>query len=87
MKHFDKNFYGTGTVGERGQIVIPAEARDELNIKAGDKFIFFGHAGIIHMMKAEEMDSILDRIHDKLELKFSKMKAKINSKIKGEKDE
>lgn len=32
-------FYGSVTVGERGQIVIPAEARNELNIKPGDKLI------------------------------------------------
>ncbi len=32
-------FYGSVTVGERGQIVIPAEARAELDIKAGDKLL------------------------------------------------
>ncbi|MBN8690442.1 MAG: AbrB/MazE/SpoVT family DNA-binding domain-containing protein [Armatimonadetes bacterium] len=32
-------FYGSVTVGERGQIVIPAEARAELQIKPGDKLI------------------------------------------------
>lgn len=32
-------FYGSVTVGERGQIVIPAEARAELGIKPGDKLV------------------------------------------------
>ncbi|MFO7945314.1 MAG: AbrB/MazE/SpoVT family DNA-binding domain-containing protein [Armatimonadota bacterium] len=35
-------FHGTVTVGERGQVVIPAEAREQLNISAGDKLLVFG---------------------------------------------
>jgi AbrB family looped-hinge helix DNA binding protein len=37
-----KRFYGSVTVSERGQIVIPAEARKDFNIKAGDKLLVFG---------------------------------------------
>lgn len=36
-------FYGSVTVGERGQIVIPAEARAELNVKPGDKLLVLRH--------------------------------------------
>lgn len=32
---------GSVTVGERGQVVIPAEARDEMKISAGDKLLVF----------------------------------------------
>jgi AbrB family looped-hinge helix DNA binding protein len=32
---------GTSTVGERGQIVVPADARTELGINAGDKLLVF----------------------------------------------
>lgn len=32
---------GTTTVGERGQIVIPADARDVMDIKPGDKLLVF----------------------------------------------
>ncbi|MCS6950140.1 MAG: AbrB/MazE/SpoVT family DNA-binding domain-containing protein [Armatimonadota bacterium] len=35
--------YGMVTVGERGQIVIPAEARRELGIEPGDKLIIMRH--------------------------------------------
>jgi AbrB family looped-hinge helix DNA binding protein len=35
-------FYGTTVVGERGQSVIPAEAREALNLKKGDKLLVFG---------------------------------------------
>lgn len=34
--------FGTVTVGERGQIVIPKEARDIFNIKPGDTLFVLG---------------------------------------------
>lgn len=37
-----KKFYGSVTVSERGQIVIPAEARKDFNIKSGDKLLVLG---------------------------------------------
>ena len=37
-----KRFYGSVTVSERGQIVIPAAARKDFNIKTGDKLLVFG---------------------------------------------
>jgi AbrB family looped-hinge helix DNA binding protein len=36
-------FYGTATVGDRGQIVIPAEARKKLDINPGDKVLVVKH--------------------------------------------
>lgn len=36
-------FYGSVTVGERGQIVIPSEARAELGIEPGDKILVMRH--------------------------------------------
>jgi AbrB family looped-hinge helix DNA binding protein len=36
------NFYGVTTVGTKGQIVIPAEARDEMNLQPGEKVIIIG---------------------------------------------
>ena len=40
---FDEAFYGSATVGERGQVVIPADARQELGIEPGDKVLFMHH--------------------------------------------
>ena len=37
-----KRFYGSVTVSERGQIVIPAEARKDFGIRAGDKLLILG---------------------------------------------
>lgn len=37
-----KHFFGTTTVGERGQIVIPKKARELFHIEAGDTLILVG---------------------------------------------
>ena len=37
-----KYLFGICKVGERGQIVIPKEAREVFNIKAGDSLMLFG---------------------------------------------
>ncbi len=39
----EENFYGAATVGERGQVVIPAEARKRYSINPGDKVLVMGH--------------------------------------------
>jgi AbrB family looped-hinge helix DNA binding protein len=36
------HFFGMATVGERGQIVIPAEARKKHRINTGDKLLIMG---------------------------------------------
>ena len=46
----DELFYGTATVGERGQIVVPAQARADLDINPGDKLLVFGHPHQIGLM-------------------------------------
>ncbi len=59
METTDKHkFYGAVTVGERGQIVIPQEARDALQINPGDKLLVFGGMGRgpgLMVMKSEEV--------------------------------
>lgn len=40
---FDDCFYGSVTVGERGQIVIPQDARTEMGIQQGDKLLIMKH--------------------------------------------
>lgn len=42
-RDLENAFHGTVTVGERGQVVIPAEARKDLGISAGEKLLVFGH--------------------------------------------
>lgn len=83
MKNLHKimpHMYGTGTIGERGQVVIPSEARRKLKIKSGDKFVFFGHAGVLHIVKVEELDAMLAKITDKFNSNISKIRKEIKTK-------
>ena len=46
----DRYLFGTVKVGERGQIVIPKEARELFDINPGDLLMVFGnkhHGGIV----------------------------------------
>ncbi len=48
--------YGSTTVSERGQVVIPAEARREMGLEAGTKLLIFGgghEGGPLSLMTAE----------------------------------
>ncbi len=58
-----RHFYGSVVVGERGQIVIPIEAREELDIKPGDKMIVLGaqDKGIV-LMKAERLKEFAEKV-------------------------
>lgn len=40
---FTDLFLGAVTVGERGQVVIPAQAREAYGIQGGDKLLVFHH--------------------------------------------
>lgn len=57
-------FYGSATVGERGQLVIPAEARAELGIQPGDKMLIMrhpAHKGLM-MFQIDAVREFLDEI-------------------------
>ncbi len=41
-KSCDRIFYGTTRLGEKGQVVIPAEAREALSIEKGEQLLVFG---------------------------------------------
>lgn len=48
-------------MGERGQIVIPKEAREIYNIKAGDSLMMLGDQKGIALLKTEVFQSIIDQ--------------------------
>lgn len=77
MKNYEIDFLGSGTVGERGQIVIPSAARKKLDVKQGDKFVFFSHGPILHVIKSREMDKIFSHIHKRFEGKILTIKNKL----------
>ncbi len=69
-KKFQKHdkFYGTTTLGARGQLVIPALAREELKLKPGDQLVVMGKFGkVLGLMKTEAMQSFVETIMKNLE--------------------
>jgi len=63
-------FYGAVTVGERGQIVIPAEARAALDIQPGEKLLVLQHPvhqGLM-IFRIDSVREFMDEIQKTLEL-------------------
>ena len=56
-----KYIFDVVKVGERGQIVIPKEARELYEIKAGDSLMVLGDQKGIAMLKTEVFQSIIDQ--------------------------
>jgi len=58
-------FYGSATLGERGQIVIPADARKDCDIHPGDKLLVFRHPihpNMLMLAKVSEMQLMLEQM-------------------------
>lgn len=64
-KNHVRRVLGTAKVGERGQIVIPKEAREMFGIKPGDTLLLLGYedTGII-ISGPEVLSGIADKIID-----------------------
>ena len=65
----DKKLYGTATVGTKGQIVIPADAREEMHIAAGDRLYVIGSAegGFMGLLKEEALEAIMQTLSAQME--------------------
>ena len=59
-----KNIWGSVTVGERGQIVIPKAARDLFELKAGDRMIVLSDENGIALIRAEEFERRMQKLMD-----------------------
>jgi len=60
--------FDTATVGERGQIVVPAEIRKKLKIKSGDKLVaFLTPAETIILIPSNQFGKIVSVFHKKLD--------------------
>ena len=67
MQAHDK-LYGTTTIGSKGQVVIPAAARKELNLKPGDQLVVMGKFGkVLGLIKTEAMAEFVETIMKNLE--------------------
>ncbi len=61
-----EKFIGISKVGEKGQIVIPKEARDMFDIKQGDSIIVFcDKSRGIGLLKADAIEELADKVFPK----------------------
>lgn len=61
-KSSKEKIYDAVTVGERGQIVIPAQVRKQYRIKAGDRLVVFAKdGGPIGLVPVEQFSAFLDQ--------------------------
>ena len=63
-----RRVFGTAKVGDRGQIVIPKEAREMFNIRPGDTLLILGeeNKGLI-ISRPELLRDLADQIFDTIE--------------------
>jgi len=71
-------FYGSTTVGERGQIVLPIKLRNEFKINKGDKLLVIGnpHHTNILLVNPETMNRYLEIMSENINQIKSTMKEK-----------
>ena len=63
VKFHRPKVYGAVTVGERGQIVIPAEVRKLYHIKTGDRLIVVAKSeGPIGLIPADQLNEFLSHM-------------------------
>lgn len=67
--HPEEQFYGSATVGEKGQIVIPQEARKNMNLKKGDRLLIFGMDNdMLAVAKLSHIEKITSHLSKKLKV-------------------
>jgi AbrB family looped-hinge helix DNA binding protein len=75
LNDFENRFYDVVTVGERGQVVVPSNARKALRIKPGDKLLALegpmGSSVVFFKIKS------IDEVFEKMSKALSKIKRQI----------
>lgn len=75
----DFQVFGTTTVGERGQVVIPADARKHFNINKGDNFLVISggpHQEVIGLVPLQAMGDFAKKFRtfaDRIEKQIKKV--------------
>jgi len=61
-------FYGTATIGTKGQIVIPADAREDMSMQPGDKVVVFGirERGMVGISPISSVEAMLAEMTEHL---------------------
>lgn len=65
----DKKLYGTATVGTKGQVVIPANAREELGINTSDRLYVIGspEKGVIMLLQEDRLEQVIEQMNLQVE--------------------
>lgn len=85
MKQHDENhpdFFSITTIGERGQVVIPKDAREALSLSAGDKLVVLPSKrgnGVL-LMKEEDIRQIALHMSEKAD-HISQKSKKLQEKL------
>ncbi len=79
--HATHSLYGVATVGPKGQIVIPVDARKRLGVKPGDKVVIVGPA---HKPQFVGLcnENVFNEIVEKIDSQISNIKSKLEE-VKG----
>lgn len=66
VKHID--LAGTATVGPKGQVVIPAEIREKMSIKPGDKLIvlYIGEKRSVAFIREADAQDLINKMGEHL---------------------
>ena len=68
VSHDHRHFHGTTTIGEKGQIVIPAETRKAMDLKSGDKLLVFSMGkNMVALTKFDQLEKMADVMSKRLD--------------------
>lgn len=67
-KDCDVRMFGSVTVGTKGQVVIPKEIRDMLQIESGDTLmVLTKHDKAIGMIKTDDLEAFMEYMKKEME--------------------
>lgn len=64
-----KRLYGTATIGTKGQIVIPAKAREELGLETGQELFVVGtgETKVLVLLPSESIEGFIQHLNLQIE--------------------
>lgn len=62
MGPFNSKIFGTTVVNDKGQVVIPAEARNAMGLEPGSRLMVMGlpHKNTLMLIKTEDVEKIIE---------------------------
>ncbi|MEF8847208.1 MAG: AbrB/MazE/SpoVT family DNA-binding domain-containing protein [Candidatus Paceibacterota bacterium] len=58
--------FGTATLGKRGQVVIPAEMREKLNLEQGEQFMVLLVNDSVVFVPGDEFEKMVSHLDEKV---------------------